>query len=168
MAEPVGAIKNRIEKITAMVEDDKISQALTIADAKSLTSKPIRSAIMESFEKEYIGITADVLTLKVKDQLTKLEDIQFNLYEKIKTGNYTKNIAIFVAISKVYKEWLQLIFQLRGDLQEAKLQVAQQFIFKDKEQRQDFTNFVLEASRGMDNIGDMILVEEDKVIEYAN
>lgn len=140
--------RNRLSKIEEHLEKKVPNKAIALFEGVSPAKQQIRTVMMDSFEKEEIGLTTDRIARIINDQIISLFEIQ----KKINTDNPVKyhkfhNTGLSIYAAKQIKEYLELILRVRGDLLDTKMQVAQQFNFKDNSlEKNSFEDYVLQLS----------------------
>jgi len=124
-------VRQQIEEI-----ESEYGQIVTkTLDFPNISQQVIRSAIIDTFELKEVNLTIKNLAYRILSQLEKLEEIQKKaLIEYQKDKSLKHSLPIVISASKVYLNWMELIYKLRGATFEIQNIVQQQFttISKDK------------------------------------
>jgi len=141
----------RLEKIEQCIRDNQPRKVIPFIEGAGEVKRQIRTALIESFEKKEVGLTTDRIAKLIKKQIDFLGEVQLKI-AAIDSAKYHRfnNPGLAVYASKQLEEYIKLVLQVRGDIENTKLQIAQQFNF-DKDKDKDgkgatFEDYVLELS----------------------
>ncbi len=139
--------KNRLEKIEQYIEKRKPNRALKLLEGDNQAKQQIRTALIESFEQQEIGLTTDRIAQIIKDQIKVLLQIQHKINET-DTTQYHKfyNPGLSIYASGQILSYITLLLKVRGDLNDTKMQLAQQINISNKGSQTQFEDYIMQLS----------------------